>query len=107
MDVIIPHHTTAEKAIETVNRSADELFEGVGGSAVQLTDRKKKWMGPVMDFSLTAKVGFISVPIAGTVAVDDVNVTIHCDLPGMVNKFIGEDKVRTVVERRMRGLLGA
>jgi hypothetical protein len=101
----VPHRTTAEKAIATVDRSANTLFEGVGGSPVELVDRRKSWNGPVMDFSLTARVGFISVPIAGTVAVDDVNVTVQCELPGIVNQFIGEDKIRAGVDRKIRAML--
>ena len=56
-----------------------------------------------MDFSLTARVGFISVPISGTVVVDDVNVTVNCELPALVKQFIGEDKIRAGLDRRVRG----
>src|SRR5271165_3739374 len=101
MTIIVPHRTTAEKAISMVDRSANTLFEGAGGSPVELVDRKKSWNGPVMDFSLTARMGFISVPIAGTVAVDDVNVTVQCELPKLVSQFIGEDKVRAGVEQKV------
>jgi len=106
MLVIVPHRTTAEKAIAMVGRSADRLFEGIGGTFVELADRKNSWKGPVMDFSLTARVGFISVPISGTVTVDDINVTIDCHLPALVDKFVGEEKVRATIEGRVRGILG-
>lgn len=105
MTIIIPHHTTAEKAIATVDRSANSLFEGAGGSPLELVDRKKSWHGPVMDFSLTARVGFISVPISGTVTVDDVNVTVQCELPGIVKQFIGEEKIQASVGGKIRGML--
>jgi hypothetical protein len=106
MTIIVPHRTTAAKAVAMVDRSATTLFEGVGGSPVELVDRKKNWKGQVMDFSLTARVGFISVPISGTVVVDDVNVTVQCQLPGLVNQFIGEDKIRASVDSKIRGMLG-
>ncbi len=106
MQVIVPHRTTAEKAAAMVDRSADRLFEGVGGAYVELTDRRNNWTGPVMDFSLPARVGFISVPVSGTVVVDEANVTIQCHLPGLIDKFVGEEKIRAVVERRVRGILG-
>ena len=105
MTIIIPHRTTAENAILMVDRSANTLFEGAGGSPVELVDRKKNWNGPVMDFSLTARMGFVSVPISGTVAVDDVNVTVQCELPGIVKQFIGEDKIRAGMDRKIRGML--
>jgi hypothetical protein len=60
-----------------------------------------------MDFSLTARLGFISLPISGNVVVDEVNVTVHCELPALVKTFVGEDKIRAGVERKVRGMLGA
>jgi hypothetical protein len=107
MTVIVPHRTTVEEAIGIVDRSADNLFEGVGGGQVELVDRKRDWKGTRMDFSLIARAGFISVPISGTVVVDDVNVTLHCDLPAVVKQFVGEEKVSASVERKVRGMLGA
>ncbi|MDP9052754.1 MAG: hypothetical protein M3N93_00395, partial [Acidobacteriota bacterium] len=104
MTIIVPHKTTAEKAIAMVDRSADALFEGAAPGAVELTDRKKSWKGPIMDFSLTARVGFISLPIAGTVAVDAANVTVNCELPALVKNFIGEDRIRSTVEGKVRAL---
>ena len=107
MTVIVPHHTTVDEAISIVDRSADSLFEGVGGGQVELVDRKKDWNGRQMDFSLTAQAGFISVPISGMVVVDEVNVTVYCELPALVKTFVGEDKVRGGIESKMRGLLRA
>lgn len=105
MEIIVPHHTTAEKAKEAVDRSSDQLFAGMGGSAVELADQKKSWAGPVMDFSLTVKAGFISVPISGNVKVDDTNVTISCELPAIAKTFVGEGKIRSAVEGRVREML--
>jgi hypothetical protein len=105
MTVTVPHRTTVEAAIGIVDRSAYDLFDGVGGGQVEMVDRKKDWKGPRMDFSLTARAGFISVPIAGMVVVDDVNVTVYCELPELVKTYVGEDKVRGGIERKMRGIL--
>jgi hypothetical protein len=105
--VIVPHHTSVEEAIVIVDRSANDLFEGAGGGSVELVERKKGWNGPLMDFSLTARFGFISLPISGNVVVDDVNVTVLCELPALVRTFVGEDKIRASVERKVRGMLGA
>lgn len=105
MTVIIPHKTTAGKAIEKVDQSSDSLFEIPGGGPVQLADKKKSWNGQTMNFSLNAKVGFISLPISGTVVVDDTNVTVHCELPGMIRKLGGEDAIRSSIERKVRGML--
>jgi hypothetical protein len=103
--VIVPHNTTVEEAIVIVDKSADDLFAGAGDGAVELAERRKDWRGPLMDFSLTARLGFISLPIAGTVVVDDMNVTVHCELPALVKTFVGEEKIRSSVERKVRGML--
>jgi hypothetical protein len=105
MTVIIPHGTTAAKAIAIVDNSANSLFESTAGPHVQLTDKTRSWNGPTMDFGLTARVGFISVPISGTVVVDDTNVTVNCQLPALVNQFIGEEKIRAGLDRRVRAML--
>jgi hypothetical protein len=105
MTIIIPHQTTAEKAIALVDGSANSLFDNATGARVEMTDQKRSWNGPQMDYSLTAKVGFISVPISGTIVVDDVNVTVNCVLPAMVGQFIGEDRIRAGLESRVRGML--
>jgi hypothetical protein len=105
--IVVPHHATVDQAIEMVDRSADSLFEGAAGGSVELVDRKRSWNGPIMDFSLTARLGFISLPISGTAVVDDVNVTIDCELPPLVKTFVGEDKIRAGIERKVRGMLSA
>jgi hypothetical protein len=74
---------------------------------VELVDRKTNWNGRQMNFSLTARMGFISLPISGDVVVDDVNVTVHCELPAMVKTFLGEDKLAASLERKVRGMLSA
>jgi hypothetical protein len=107
MTLIIPHHKTKQEAVGIIDRGADELFAGVAGGLVEIVDQKKAWNGSTMNFSFTGKVGFISVPLTGTIAVDDRNVTVECELPAMVKNFIGEDKVGSGIEERMRGLLSA
>src|SRR3954454_23881638 len=105
MKVIIPHQTTVEQAIVIVDRSANDLFDGAVGGSVELVDRRKGWKGPLMDFSMTARVGFIALPISGNVVVDAINVTVHCELPALVKTFVGEDRIRASVERKVRGML--
>lgn len=107
MKVIVAHNTTVERAIALVDESADHLFDAAGSSSVALVERKKGWRGPLMDFSLTARLGFISLPISGDVLVDDVNITVRCELPALVKTFLGEEKIRAGVERKVRGMLGS
>jgi hypothetical protein len=105
MTIIIPHGKTAEEAMAIVDRSANTLFESTAGPHVQLTDKTRSWNGPTMNFGLTARLGFIAVPISGTIVVDAINVTVNCVLPALVNQFIGEEKIRAGLDRRVRAML--
>jgi hypothetical protein len=107
MTLIIPHHKTQQEAIGIIDRGANDLFAGVAGGLVEIVDQKKEWSGSTMNFSFTGRVGFISIPLAGTIVVDDRNVTVECELPAMVKNFLGEDKVGSGIEEKMRGLLSA
>jgi hypothetical protein len=107
MKVVVAHHSTEQAVKATVDQGVDQLLAGAGGTSVKIVDQKKSWEGSVMTFSCTGKVGFISVPLAATVTVDDTNVTVDCDLPPMVKNFVGEDKVRAIVEENVRKMIGA
>lgn len=91
------HGGTIESAKARLDESVWTLLEGV-----EAADPKKSWDGDTMSFSFTGKVGFISVPLAGTAAVDATDVTVTMDLPPMVKNFVGEEKVRSVIEQRLR-----
>jgi hypothetical protein len=103
MKVSVPHNTTVEEAIVIIDRSVTEIFE-VGGS-VELIERLRRWEGPLMDFALTARVGFISLPIEGRVEIDDITITVHCELPQLAKTFLGEEKIRAGVEEKVRKIL--
>jgi hypothetical protein len=103
MKVTVPHNTTIEEAIVIIDRSVTEIFD-TGGS-VEVIERLRRWEGPLMDFALTARVGFISLPIEGQVVIDETAVTIHCELPQMAKTFLGEEKIRAGVEQKVRGIL--
>ena len=106
MKVVVAHHSTEQAVKPVLDQGVDQLLAGAGGKSVQIVDQKKSWAGSVMTFSCTGKVGFISVPLAATVAVDDTNVTVECELPAMVKNFVGEDKVRGIVEENVRKMVG-
>jgi len=105
MTLIVPHHRTQQDAVAVVDRGANELFSGIGGGAVEIKEFKKSWTGSTMAFSFTGSMGFISIPLSGTVAVDDSNITIQCELPAMVKNFIGDEKVAGAIERKLTPLL--
>jgi hypothetical protein len=102
--IIVPHGKTREQAIATVDNAVAELYKtSIGG--VEIVNPVKTWNNAAMTFSLTGRMGFIEIPLSGTAAVDDQNVTIVCELPVMLKNFIGEDRIRAGVESRIKGFL--
>ena len=90
--------------MESVDRSFNELFLGAGLPRIKLTGERRSWQGSTLAFSLTAKMGWISAPIRGTVKVTDRDLTIDADF-GVWERLIPAAKVREVVSSRIRGLL--
>jgi hypothetical protein len=105
MTVIVPHKKTKQEVIDIVNRGADDLFASKGLGSVQIVDQKKEWTDSTMTFSFRGKMGFMSVPLSGTVEVNDDNVVINCELPGMLKSLIGEQKAQAAVSNKVKALL--
>lgn len=104
MRVVVEHNSTQAEVIRKVDSASDQMMN-VGIKNVQIVDQKKSWTGPVMDFSFTGKMGFISLPLAGTVAVDDKNITLDCELPSLLKNLMGEEKVRATVEQNIQKMV--
>jgi hypothetical protein len=105
MRVTVAHNKGLQGAKKLVDESAAEVFKGAPGSPIQIVDQDKRWEGDTMHFSFTGKMGFFSAPMKGWVQVTDKEVTIECELPGILKKFMPEDKVKANIESRVRGLL--
>ncbi len=104
MRITISHNRPKAEVMESVDRSFDDMFEGVPGLPVRLTVKQRSWQGSILSFSLTAKLGLLSTPISGTVEVTDHDVTVDADL-GMFNRLVPEKTVRDVIGNRIKGLL--
>jgi hypothetical protein len=103
MRITVSHNRPKDELIQTVDRSFADVFQGTG-LPVKLTDPQKSWQGNVMTFSLTAKMGFISAPIKGTVEVTDRDITIDADL-GILERMIPAKTAQDMLTNRIRGLL--
>lgn len=105
MRVTVTHNKGLQGAKKLVDESAAEAFKGAPGVPIQIVDQEKRWEGDTMHFSFTGKMGFFSAPIKGWVYVTEKDVTIECELPGILKQFMPEDKLKTRIESRVRGLL--
>lgn len=103
MRVTVSHNRSKEEVVRTVDRSFDDLFQGLD-LPVRLTQQQKSWQGSTLTFSLTAKMGLLSTPIKGTVEVTDRDLTIDADL-GILERMIPAKKAQEVITNQVRGLL--
>jgi hypothetical protein len=104
MRITIEHNRSKADVIESVDRSFNEMFQGVEGLPVRVVVQQKSWQGSILTFSLTAKMGLLSTPIRGTVEVTDSEVIVDADL-GFLNRFVPEKTAREAITNRMKGLL--
>ena len=104
MRITISHNRSKAEIIESVDRSFNEMVQGVEGLPVRLVVQQKSWQGPTLSFSLTAKLGLLSTPIKGTVEVTDQDLTLDADL-GVLNRLVSENAARKAIGNRIKGLL--
>ena len=103
MRITVSHNRSKEEVIRTIDRSFDDLFQGVG-LPVGLTQQQKSWQRSTLTFALTAKMGLLSTPVKGTVEVTDRDLTIDSDL-GILERMIPAKKALEIVTSQIRGLL--
>ena len=104
MRITVSHNKPKEEIKQAVDRSFDDLLRGIGSVPLRLVNEQRSWSGSTLSFSLTAKMGFVSTPIKGTVEVTDKDVTIDADL-GLFEKLISSSGARASLEGKVRGLL--
>ena len=104
MRISVSHNKPKEEIIKAVDRSFTDLFQGTD-LPLKIANPQKSWTGSIMNFSLTAKLGFLSTPIKGFVEVTDREVIVDADL-GLFERMIPQEKAREVLSSKVRGLLG-
>ena len=104
MRITVLHNRSKEEVKQSVDRSFNDLFEGIVVLPLRFVEEQRTWQGNTLIFSLTAKMGLVSTPIKGTIDVTDRDITIDVDL-GMLERLIPTTKAREVVSSRVRGLL--
>src|SRR3954454_8286776 len=71
MRITVLHTKSKEAVIRSVDQSFDDLFRGVGSVPIQFVEERRSWQGSTLAFSISAKMGFVSSPIKGTIEVTD------------------------------------
>ena len=104
MRITVSHNRRKEEIVQSVDRSFDDLFKGLGTVPIQIVNESRKWTGSRMDFSFHAKMGIVSTPIRGFVDVTDKDVTVDADL-GWLERLFSAKQAQTALETRVKGLL--
>ena len=105
MRVTISHKKNLAEVKKIVDESTVEFFKGMPVSGLEMVDPKKQWNGNTMTFGFTAKMGFFSMPLNGQVIVTERDVTVDCELPAFLEKLIPQEKMKTAIAGKVRGLL--
>lgn len=105
MRVSVSHTKGKQEAKRIIDQTTDDVMKGIVAGPVQITDQSRRWNGDTMDFGFTGRMGPFSAPIHGSVAVTDTEVIIDIELPGFLKNILPEERVRSEVQTRVRGLL--
>ena len=104
MRVTVSHNRRKEEIVQSLDRSFDDLFKGLGNLPIKIVNESRRWTGSRMDFSFNAKAGFVSTPIKGFVDITDKEVTVEADL-GWLEKLFPAEQTKAALAGRVRGLL--
>ena len=104
MRVTVSHNGRKEEIVRSLDRSFDDLFQGLGSVPIQIANESRKWTGSRMNFSFDAKMGIVSTPIKGFVDVTDKDVTVEADL-GWLERLFPAKQAQAALEGRVKGLL--
>jgi hypothetical protein len=103
MRITIAHNKPKQEVVDSIDRGFDDVFQ-MQGLPLKLMMEQKSWQGSTLTFALSAKMGFMSSPIKGTIDVTDRDVTIDADL-GMFERLVPQEKAREVLTTKFKGLL--
>jgi hypothetical protein len=103
MRITIAHNKPKQEVVDSIDRGFDDVFR-MEGLPLKIVLEQKNWQGSTMTFALSAKMGFMSSPIRGTIDVTDRDVTIDANL-GMFERLVSEEKAREVLGTKFKGLL--
>lgn len=104
MKITVSHERPVEEVKQAIDRSFDDVFKAAVNMPIELLQEQRSWQGNTLAFSLVAKMGFMSSPIKGTIAVTAQDLTIDVDL-GMLEHLLPTEKVRDAVSNKVKGLL--
>src|SRR4051794_32074949 len=104
MRVTVSHTKSKEEVMRSVDRSFQDLFRNPGIAPIQFVEEQRSWQGSTLSFLISAKMGFVSTPIKGTIEVTEREIIIDADL-GLLERLIPATKARESITSTVRRLL--
>ena len=104
MRITVSHDKGKQEAMRIVDGAAEQVLGGMFSGALRMSDVQKRWNGSTLEFSLTAGLSPVRVPIKGWILVAEKEITIDCDLPAFIENLLPES-ARSGVQSAIRGLL--
>jgi len=105
MRATIQHDKGQKEAMRIINESADDLIHSVPAGGIKISGAEKSWDGNTMRFSFKGKMGLFGATVHGTILVNEKDVVLDVELPGMLKRFVSEEKIRGAIETRATRLL--
>jgi hypothetical protein len=105
MRVQVSHSLGRDRARHRLAGFADALAARPWPAGVSVRDLVRNWTGDRLDFAFVAARGFFSLPIRGWLDVADSEVVLDADMPAMLMSFVGEGRIRAVLEEELSSVL--
>jgi hypothetical protein len=99
------HDLGQAEAIRRIDSLLEALLARTPPGGITISNAEKRWSGNRMDFAFNASRGFFGTSISGSMLVNDHDVVVEAQLPGIVRAFVAEDTVRDVIRRELQRLL--
>jgi len=105
MRVHVPHSLGRVRARHKLAGFTEALAGRPWPAGVEVKDIVRNWTGDRLDFAFVAARGFFSLPIRGWLDVADAEVVLDAAVPPILATFVGEDRIRVVLEDELTKVL--
>lgn len=105
MQTIVPHEKGQLAAKSLIDKSIQPLIESIPTGSVKISELKTEWDNNTLLFSFKGKKGIFSSTIHGTVQVDEKDITVNVDLPGIVKHFVNDDQITAAIQAKAKQIL--
>ena len=100
-----PHQLGQQQAIQRLDSTLSDLMTRTPPAGLDITDPQKTWAGNRMNFSFKAAKGFFGAHIHGSMEVTDNAVIVDAELPTMLTRFMGEDRIIEMLSQQIANVL--